>query len=216
VLSACARVLSGLSALSLLALPLLPAVAAAAEGTERPARSSSASGVWTTSSEHFRDFVATGAIKDRGLSQLIDRSGWTPDELRAGFSRTYRVRLEAVAQFLSSEAGVLWLRNQTRSYTPFASLRARAPEALRSAILADAADGSISASGIVAALPTDFRLTRGYGDLDGTQNVCAVARCEDPRQCTSLLSWFYFLPACIQANASVGLVDAGFSKLLYR
>jgi len=176
-------------------------------------RSSTASGVWSTSPQSFREFVATGAISDRGLSQLIKKSGWTSDELRSGFTRAYRVRLEAVNAFLGSEAGVLWLRNQTRSYTPFASLRQHAPQALRSAILADATDGSISAAGIMAALPTDFRLTRGYDDLDGVQNVCAIARCEDPRQCTSLLSWFYFLPACIQANASIGLVDQGFEVL---
>ena len=175
-----------------------------------PVRSSTQGAVWSTSSESFQRFVQQGSIADRGMGQLIARSGWTADELRAALSRTYAVQLEQVSYFLNSEAGVLWLRNQTRSYTPYATLRARAPEALRSAILADAADGSISAAGIIAALPTDFRLTRGIRDLDGVQNVCAVARCEDPRQCTSLLSWFYFSPACIQANATTGLVDKAF------
>ncbi len=198
---------------ALMATGLITGSTAYAQGERVPVRSSTQGAVWSTSPDAFRRFVQQGSIEDRGLGQLIARSGWTADELRAGFNRAYAVSLESVAYFLSSEAGVLWLRNQTRSYTPFATLRERAPEALRSAILADAADGSISAAGIVAGLPTDFRLTRGIRDLDGVQNVCAVARCEDPQQCTSLLSWFYFLPACLQANATTNMVDQAFEAM---
>jgi len=183
-----------------------------AQADQVPVRSSTQGAVWSTSTDSFRRFVQQGSISDRGLAQLIARSGWTADELRGAFSQLYAVQLESVAFFLNSEAGVLWLRNQTRSYTPYSSLRSRAPEALRAAILADAADGKISASGIINALPTDFRLTRGIRDLDGIQNVCALARCEDAQQCTSLLSWFYFLPACIQANATTGMVDQAFDE----
>ena len=180
---------------------LLPAVAVQANERSTPVRSSTDGAVWSTSPAAFRQFVETGVVADRGLGQLIARSGWTKDELRTAFVKEYPVDLGAVSTFLSSESGLLWLRNQTRSYTPFASLRRNAPTALRSAILSDARDGVISAAGIMAALPTDFGLTRGYRDLDRVQNVCIVTRCEDPRQCTSLLSWFYFLPACIQADA---------------
>jgi len=192
----------------LLASSLLAGSMAYAAGDNVPVRSSTQGAVWSTSSDSFRAFIQQGVVADRGLGQLIARSGWTADELRTGFNKAYSVRVEAVAAFLGSEAGLLWLRNQTRSYTPYASLRAHAPEALRSAILADAEDGFISAAGIVAGLPTDFRLTKGYRDLDGVQNVCALARCEDPQQCTSLLSWFYFLPACIQANSTISMVEA--------
>jgi hypothetical protein len=181
-----------------------------------PVRSSTAGAVWSTSPAAFRQFVETGVVTDRGLGQLIARSGWTKDELRAAFMKDYPVDIGAVSTFLSSEPGLLWLRNQTRSYTPFASLRSYAPTALRSAILADARDGAISAAGIMAALPTDFRLTRGYRDLDGVQNVCAVSRCEDPMQCTSLLSWFYFLPDCIQADAASSAVDQAFDRMRAR
>jgi integral membrane sensor domain MASE1 len=195
---------------------LCSAASAQADGQTTPVRSSTAGAVWSTSGASFRKFVETGVVSDRGLGQLIARSGWTKDELRAAFSKGYAVDLGAVSNFLSSEAGVLWLRNQTRSYTPFASLRSYAPTALRSAILADAADGTISAATIMAALPTDFRLTKGYRDLDGVQNVCAVTRCEDPRQCSSLLSWFYFLPACIQADAARSAVDQAFDRIQFR
>ncbi len=192
---------------------LLAGAAVKAEEQTTPVRSSTAGAVWSNSPAAFRKFVQTGVVADRGLGQLIARSGWTKDELRAAFVKEYPVDVGAVFTFLSSEPGVLWLRNQTRSYTPFASLRSYAPTALRAAILADASDGTISAAGIMAALPTDFRLTRGYRDLDGVQNVCAVTRCEDPRQCTSLLSWFYFLPACIQADASRSMIDEAFERM---
>ncbi|WP_368656137.1 protein phosphatase [Synechococcus sp. HK05] len=195
---------------------LLTGVSVKANERTTPVRSSTAGAVWSTSPAAFRQFVQTGVVADRGLGQLIARSGWTKDELRAAFVKEYPVDLGAVSTFLSSEPGVIWLRNQTRSYTPFASLRRYAPTALRSAILADARDGVISAAGIMAALPTDFRLTRGYRDFDGVQNVCAVTRCEDPRQCTSLLSWFYFLPACIQADAVSSAVDQAFDRVQKR
>ena len=184
---------------------------AAAEGVRSPIRSSTNAGVWSTGSDAFRDFVQTGVIRDRGLDQLIRLSGWTSEELRAAFVKSYPVRIESVAYFLGSESGVLWLRNQTRSYVPFSGLRNHAVQALRAAVLADAKDGSISAVGIMARLPVDFRLASGFKDFDGVQNACAVARCEDFRQCTSLLSWLVFLPACLQAN-SVGSIAGSLSR----
>lgn len=186
------------------ALPLgLPA--ARADNSD-PARLSTGSGVWSVRSEAFQQFLQTGQVRDRGLEGLIDGSGWTPYELQLGLTQTYPVQVAGVERFLSSEAGVIWLKNQTRSYVPFAGLSNYRVQALRSAILADAADGQISAAGIMANLPTDFRLAR-LGPYDGVQNVCAELRCEGNDQCTSLLSWYVFLPACLQANAMTTRVD---------
>jgi hypothetical protein len=68
-------------------------------------------------------------------------------------------------------------------------------QALRSAIIKDSVDGSISSIGIMRALPTDFRLA------EGPQAVGAEGRCKpQTAQCTSLLSWYVFLPARIQAS----------------
>jgi hypothetical protein len=76
-----------------------------------------------------------------------------------------------------------------------------AVQALRSAIIADAADGKLSAFGILSSLPTDFRLADFCNTYTGAQNICAEGRCKPgTAQCTSLLSWYVFLPACIQAN----------------
>jgi hypothetical protein len=75
-----------------------------------------------------------------------------------------------------------------------------AVQGLRSAIIADAKDGQISSAGIMAALPVDYRLADTCGTYDGKQNICAEGKCQGEAQCTSLLSWYVFLPACIQAN----------------
>ena len=66
-------------------------------------------------------------------------------------------------------------------------------QALRSAIILDAADGSISGAGIMSQLPVDFRIDNST-PFDGQQNVAAQSNCKDA-QCTSLFSWFVFLPA---------------------
>ena len=51
------------------------------------------------------------------------------------------------------------------------------------------------------ALPTDMRLADFCNTFTGAQNICAEGRCQaGTNQCTSLLSWYVFLPACIQAN----------------
>ena len=49
----------------------------------------------------------------------------------------------------------------------------------------------------------DFRLADTCGTYDGIQNVCAPNHCEGDAQCTSLLSWYVFLPACVQANSAL-------------
>ena len=56
-------------------------------------------------------------------------------------------------------------------------------------------------AGIMKNLPVDFRLADTCGTYDGAQNVCAPDKCEGDAQCTSLLSWYVFLPACVQANS---------------
>ena len=69
--------------------------------------------------------------------------------------------------------------------------------ALRSAIILDAADGQISSAGILNGLPVDFALADN-GASDGSQNVCKDGL--DGAQATSLMSWYVFLPACVQAK----------------
>ncbi len=162
--------------------------------------------MWSTDQAAMTTFLQTGEITDRGLSGGIYRSGWTADEIRTGMNKTYSVDLVGVSRFLYSDAGVKFLKNQTRSYFPYWTLSTYGVQGLRSAIIADARDGQISSAGIMAALPTDFRLADTCNTYDGKQNVCAEGKCVGEAQCTSLLSWYVFLPACIQANQ---VADAG-------
>ena len=170
-----------------------------AQAAERPIRWNTGGAVWSTYQQPITTFLSTGAITDRGLQDGIHLSGWTAEEIRAGMNKPYSVDFLSVANFLYSTAGVQFLDEQTRSYLPYWTLKQDAVVALRSAIMADALDGSISSAGILAALPVDFRLA-DTDRFDGKQNVCDRVRATTPAQSTSLLSWYVFLPACIQAR----------------
>lgn len=157
--------------------------------------------MWSTTQEAFNTFFETGDITDRGLEGGLNRSGWTSEEVRQGMVKPYSVNFLGVARFLYSPAGEAFLRDQTTSYFPYWGMRSTAVQALRSAIIADAQDGQISSATIMAALPTDMRLADTCNTYSGSQNVCAQGRCNPSNgQCTSLLSWYVFLPQCIQQN----------------
>lgn len=169
--------------------------------TASPVRWNTGAAVWTTSPEAMATFLGSGSITDRGLEGGLNRSGWTSQQVRDGLTKTYSVDLISLSRYLYSEAGVNWLEQQTRSYVPYATLKAQAATALRAAIIADAADGEISGAGILAELPVDFRLAdlSAAPPLDGAQNVWPQGGCQGERQCSSWLSWAVFLPANLQA-----------------
>lgn len=181
-----------------LAAASISTLAVAAEaGTKRPVRWVSGGAVWTTKSKAFKKFFKNGEITDRALEAGINNSGWTADEIQEGMTKTYEVDLVGVSRFLYSKDGVKFLKDQTRSYFPYWQKKKTAVVALRSAIILDAADGKISSAGIMKQLPVAFRLNDN-GSSDGAQNVCKDDL--DGAQATSLLSWYVFLPACVQAN----------------
>lgn len=192
------RALAGLfvgAALSAVGLP-----ASAAVDNNLPVRWNSGGAVWSTNQGAFDTFLNSGEVTDRGLQGGLSRSGWTSEEVREGMTKTYNVDMVGVSRFLYSDEGVKFLKNQTSSYFPYWSMNTYAVQALRSAIIADARDGQISSAGIMANLPTDMRLADFCNTYTGAQNVCAEGRCQGDAQCTSLLSWYVFLPACVQAN----------------
>ncbi|EAR19554.1 alpha/beta hydrolase [Synechococcus sp. W2B2] len=181
-----------------LAAASISTLAVAAEaGTKHPVRWVSGGAVWTTKSNAFKKFFMDGEITDRALQAGINNSGWTADEIQEGMTKTYEVDLVGVSRFLYSKDGVAFLDDQTRSYFPYWQKKKTAVVALRSAIILDAADGKISSAGIMKQLPVAFRLNDN-GSSDGSQNVCKDGL--DGAQSTSLLSWYVFLPACVQAN----------------
>lgn len=168
--------------------------------SDRPVRWNTGGAVGTTSRSDLEAFFVNGEIKDRALADAIRNSGWTAEELQFGLTKTYAVEMVGLSRFLHSEQGEAFLKDQTRSYLPYWSGTTTATTALRAAIVADAVDGAISSAGIIRTLPVDFRLADD-GVTDGRQNVCAPAMVTGA-QATSLLSWYVFLPACIQANAA--------------
>ncbi|MFM1800576.1 MAG: hypothetical protein RLZZ117_2854 [Cyanobacteriota bacterium] len=192
------RLLAGLTVGTALAAPAVPLSASAATN---PIRWNTGGAVWSTRQSAVDTFLKTGEITDRGLAGGLSRSGWTAKEVRDGLLKTYDVDLIGVSRFLYSDNGVKFLKKATASYFPYYSMNTYAVQALRSAIIADAADGSLSSAGIMKALPTDFRLADFCGTYTGAQNICAEGRCKPgSAQCTSLFSWYVFLPACVQAN----------------
>ena len=193
------RLAAGLLAGASLAALAVPAEA----GTSRPVRWNTGGAVWTTTSSEFKTFFSTGDITDRALSSGISSSGWTAEEIQEGMTKTYAVDIIGVSRFLYSDDGVKFLKDQTRSYFPYWKMKSTSVVALRSAIIADSIDGEISSAGIMAELPVDFRLADTCGTYDGIQNLCAPNHCEGDAQCTSLLSWYVFLPACVQANSAL-------------
>ena len=189
-------------AAGLLAGASLAALAAPAKAVT-PVRWNTGGAVWSTSSSAFKTFLESGEITDRALASGINNSGWEAEEIQEGMTKTYEVDVVGVARFLYSHDGVKFLKDQTASYFPYWKMTDTAVPALRSAIIADSADGKLSSAGIMAALPVDFRLADTCGTYTGAQNVCAPDKCEGDAQCTSLLSWYVFLPACVQANSAL-------------
>jgi len=146
------------------------------------------------SAEDVSRFVKTGQT-DRNLKQLIDNSGWTPAELKAGLQKSYQVKLVSIDRFLRSGTGERFLGLMTSGYRP-RSANTDPSKALRSAITKDASDGSISALGIMEALPVDF-------SVSGKLSICARQVNVLSRQRTSALSYYLFLPACLHASQDV-------------
>ena len=191
-------------AAGLLAGASFAAIAAPSQAaTAEPVRSNSGGANWTTTSIEFKTFFETGEITDRALQAAINNSGWTAEEIRWGMTKFYAVDVVGVSRFLYSEDGLKFLKDQTRSYFPYWKMKSTAVIALRSAIIADSVDGTISSAGILAELPVAFRFANIDGSYDGIQNICAPMNCENVAQCTSLMSWYVFLPACIQVNSQL-------------
>ena len=164
----------------------------------QPLRVSAGAELWSIPAEALRQFAADGSFSDQRLLRLVASSGWPDAELRVALVKPYAVDLVAVARFLDSPAGKAFLEQQTRAYRPLLSGRRdlRVP-ALRAAILAEARGGSLSALGILSRLPAPLVL-----DLAGPSPLrCSSLPCDNPLQCSSVLSWIAFLPACLQAAA---------------
>ncbi len=175
---------------------------AIAQRAPTPARDNLNPRVWPSTLPAFINLLETGYQADEGMKQLVAQSGWSVIELQQGLQRRYSVDQQRAERFLDSDAGRLWLANQSWNIQPFTTTPSVAVASLRNAILSDAADGEITGAGILVGLPQAEKLLVYDERNPLPANVCAVARCMDPQQCGSSLSWLMFLPACLQANSS--------------
>ena len=191
------RISAGVLAAALTSLSAAPAFAGG-----KVVRWNSGGAVETTSFKDVKKFVKKGIkpTTNRGLAEGVALSGWSAEEIQKGLKKKYSVNVVYVARFLYSKKGVKFLKNQTKSYFPYWKMKKTSVQALRSAIILASAKGKLTSMGIMKNLPVDFRLADTCGTYDGSQNVCAKGKCSGDQQCTSLLSWYVFLPACIQAN----------------
>jgi hypothetical protein len=177
----------------------VPPAALEPPGATQTLRLASGAELWTIPYAALQQFVADGTFTDRRLLQLAANSGWPDDQLRVALAKPYAVELVPLANFLYSQAGVAFLKQQTQAYRPLlAQGRDLRVEGLRAAILRTAKGGTISAMGILRELPSTFVVELGGAP---TQR-CSSLPCVNPQQCTSTLSWWVFLPACLQAAAT--------------
>jgi len=132
-------------------------------------------------------FVDTGVIKDRALKNAIKKSRWSPQEVRSAISRIYKVDKKSLAIILKSSSGVTFSINKDLKKDLF------------KAILDDSLDGTISTIGILSYLKT---FPRDLGECISPGNkefTCDQGKCNSDLNCKTILSWYIFLPACLQA-----------------
>ena len=156
--------------------------------------------VWSIPYAALEQFINEGTFSDKRLMQLVIRSGWPEEDLRVALAKPYSVDYLALSRFLNSEAGEAFLVQQSQAYKPLKASGKVGIEALRYAILENAKSGTLSAMGILKQLPVPMAF-----NLSGSPIVrCSSLPCDKPEQCRSVLSWWIFLPACLQAAAMNG------------
>ena len=156
--------------------------------------------VWSIPYAALEQFINEGTFSDQRLMQLVIRSGWPEADLRVALAKPYSVDYLALSRFLNSKAGEAFLVQQSQAYKPLKASGTVGIEALRYAILENAKSGTLSAMGILKQLPVPMAF-----NLSGPPIVrCSSLPCDKPEQCRSVLSWWIFLPACLQAAAMNG------------
>jgi hypothetical protein len=186
---------------ALLATSAVVAPAYAAPKQSLPAlQLTSGADVWSIPYAALEQFIKDGTFSDQRLLWLVTRSGWPEADLRMALAKPYAVNYLALSRFLNSPAGEAFLKQQTEAFKPLKAGRGVGFEGLRYAILENAKGGTISAMGILKQLPVPMAF-----NLAGPPIVrCSSLPCEKPEQCRSVLSWWVFLPACLQAAAMNG------------
>ncbi len=130
------------------------------------------------------EFFDSGETRNSDLNSAILNSGWSGKEIRKSMLKLYKVDPIRLARFLYSSEGTALLKKNTKPYYPVNIFGDRVWMALRSAIILDSANGTISSRGILK------RMETGSLNFD---------KCEQ-MNCNKIFSVFIFLPACLQAG----------------
>ena len=139
-----------------------------------------------------QEFIETGDIKDYVLKNAIKRSGWSEQEVQEGIKRIYKVDKISLERLIKSSFGV----NLLAKYHGDIGLN----KDLVNAILDDSIDGTISSIGILAGLKA---LPRDISECINSENQilkCDRINCSSDDNCKTVLTWYIFLPACLQAS----------------
>lgn len=141
-------------------------------------------------------FLRQKPITNRRLLQDLDRSEYSPAEIRAALLKVYSVRVEKVSAFLDSPAGKSLIGEQLQGWSPWLNPNLKTL-GLRSAILKASRQDALSVAGVVAGLPVRFQLPETAA---GARRQSAHPVC--PTQCgDSVLAHLAFLMASLQVGA---------------
>ena len=143
-----------------------------------------------------RAFLAGAPVSQRRLLDDLDRTEWSPAEIRAALLKVYAVGVAPVSVFLDSPAGQSLIAQQVQGWSPWTPAPIKMA-ALRSAILKASRQGALSAAAVVQDLPVRFELPQTAAEARrvGVDPVCP-AQCGD-----SVLAHLAFLVASVQVGA---------------
>ena len=193
-LTAWALGVAGSALATALTAPALAAPAQAAVSLAAP--KGQASAPLADDRQVLKAFLAGVPVTQRRLLDDLDRTEWSPAEIRAALLKVYAVKVAPVGQFLDSPAGSTLMAQQVQGWSPWMPAAFKV-YALRSAILKASRNDVLSASAVVAALPVLFQLpqTAAEARRTGLDPVCP-AQCGD-----SVLAHLAFLVASVQVGA---------------
>lgn len=173
------------------------AAAAATPSAPAPLLPAPAAGpVFADDRQVLQTFLAGVPVTQRRLLADLDRTQWTPAEIRAALAKVYAVQVEKVALFLDSSAGKALIEQQLQGWSPWTPAPLKA-YGLRSAILTASRQEALSVAGVVAAMPVRFVLPQTAAEAHRpiSDPVC-------PPQCgDSVLAHLAFLIASVQVGA---------------
>ncbi len=147
----------------------------------------------------FQEFVQTGKSRNKLFQWAIHKTGWSKDEIKLAITKIYKFDSDSLKRFLYSEEGIFFMKKLSKPYFHQSFEEHVFLDEIRSAILKDSSDGLVSTIGITSNLSDEFLLIKEC-DKSISPGPCRPSNCKDSNECLTTLSWYLFLPACLQAR----------------